>query len=252
MNIESLLNNYIDWLKDNISFEKYGQYYEITAPFLDASNDYLQLYVKMDGNDIYFTDDGATISGLELNGMSMTPKRKKQLKLIASQFGVNIQNNELVMKCSPLKFPERKHMFVQAMLRIGDMYLTSQSKTASFFLDDVINFFNEKEIYCTENVSFSGKTGYNHVYDFLFQRSKAKSERLCNAISNPSKTNVNNSLFSWLDTKETRPKGSKFILLLNDENKIGSDIISSAENYEVSVVKWSERNTKDSLELFAS
>lgn len=250
--IKDLLDDYTKWLRDKITFEQYGQYYEITAPFLDASNDYLQLYVKLEGNEVYFTDDGFVLNELEFNNVKLNSKRKQQIQLIASQFGVTVTKDELTMKAPQREFAQHKHMFIQAMLRIGDMYMTSQTRMPSVFMDDVVNFFKKEEIYCTENVAFAGRTGYNHVYDFLFQRSKTKKERLCNVINNPTKSNVNNSLFSWLDTKDTRKADSQFILLLNDQNKINSDVLDSAYNYDVKVIKWSERDKKENLELLAS
>ena len=61
MDIQRLIDDYTSWLKSEITFDKIGEYYEITTPYLDNANDYLQIYVKQDGNEIYFTDDSATI-----------------------------------------------------------------------------------------------------------------------------------------------------------------------------------------------
>ena len=56
MDIQKLIDDYTSWLKNEITFEKVGEYYEITTPYLDHANDYLQIYVKQEGNDIFFTD----------------------------------------------------------------------------------------------------------------------------------------------------------------------------------------------------
>ncbi|HJA31783.1 MAG TPA: DUF1829 domain-containing protein [Candidatus Eisenbergiella pullicola] len=252
MDIQSLLDNYINWLKSEITFSQIGEYYEITTPFLDPSNDYLQIYVKQEGADIFFSDDSNTIRNLELNGLSFTPKRKNQLAFIANQFGVALNGDELVAKAPIKEFPQKKHMFVQTMLRISDMYMTSQNRVTSFFLDDVTTFFKEKDIYATENVSFFGKSGYNHVYDFLFPRSRTMPERLCNLINNPNKTNINSTLFAWLDTRQTRKKDSQLLLLINDENKVSEEALDAAHNYDVSIIKWSERNQEKNLSMLAS
>ena len=68
MDIQSYINEYVDWLKSEITFSKVGEYYEINTPFLDNDNDYLQFYVKQNGQEIFFTDDGFTINGLEMAG----------------------------------------------------------------------------------------------------------------------------------------------------------------------------------------
>lgn len=54
MDIQKLINDYTEWLRKEISFDKIGEYYEITAPYLDSANDYIQLYVKQIDNEIFF------------------------------------------------------------------------------------------------------------------------------------------------------------------------------------------------------
>ena len=77
MDIQKLIDDYATWLKQEITFEKVGEYYEITTPYLDNANDYLQIYVRQIGDDIYFTDDSATIRNLKMEGFQFTPARKK-------------------------------------------------------------------------------------------------------------------------------------------------------------------------------
>lgn len=69
MDIEHYINDYIHWLKNEITFSKVGEYYEISSPFLDEKNDYLQFYVKQSGDDILFTDDGYTLNELQSIGI---------------------------------------------------------------------------------------------------------------------------------------------------------------------------------------
>ena len=56
---------YIKWLEQEISVNKIGEYIEITSPFLDRYNDYLQVYVKLEKDDeIILTDDAYIINNL--------------------------------------------------------------------------------------------------------------------------------------------------------------------------------------------
>ena len=71
MDIQGLIDEYAAWLREKITFEKFGEYYEITTPYLDNSNDYLQIYVKQDGEEIYFTDDCATIRNLKQAALTL-------------------------------------------------------------------------------------------------------------------------------------------------------------------------------------
>ena len=175
-----------------------------------------------------------------------------QIKRILSQFGVTLQKNELTLKAPASDFPKAKHFFVQAMLRINDLYMTSRSKVFSYFLDDIQLFFRDNNIYCSENVQFIGKSGYIHNYDFLFQRSRTKPERLCVAINNPTRTSASNILFAWDDTKKTRQPDSCLIVFLNDENSVPKGMEEAFLNYGVSTILWSQRNSKQNIDLIAS
>lgn len=59
MEIKQLIDDYIHWLKKEITFEKIGEYYEITTPFLNSTNDFIQIYVRIDKDTIFFTDDNS-------------------------------------------------------------------------------------------------------------------------------------------------------------------------------------------------
>lgn len=250
MDIQKLIDAYTSWLNSEISFEKHGEYYEITTPYLDNANDYLQIYVRQDGQHIYLTDDCATIQGLKIQGFQFTPKRKAHLNQILNQYGVSLSGDELTAKASIETFAQKKHMFIQAILRIDDMFTLSKSKVASVFFDDIQSFFAQKEIYYSENVQFTGKSGFSHSYDFLLQRSRTKPERLCQAVNNPNKTAMSNILFAWSDTKPARREDSQLIVILNDQNGVPKGIEDGFQNYNAKTMRWSEREKEQNINLF--
>ena len=252
MDIQKFINDYLLWLKREITYDKIGEYYEINAPFLDSDNDYIQFYVKQEGQLIFFTDDGYTINSLESRGLTLSLDRRKKLELILKQFGVSLQGKELVMKASADEFSEHKHAFLQCILHVNDMYMLANSKRISIFADEVKAFFDEKEIYCTDDVQFSGKSGLIHHYDFCIQRSKTKPERLCVALNDPSKSAMMNTLFIWEDTKPYRKTGTQLITLINDSHTISKGVEEAFSNYDVQTLKWSERNSKGFYELLSA
>lgn len=252
MDIQKYIDDYANWLKNEITFTKMGEYFEITTPFLDVYNDYLQLYVRQEGDTIYFSDDCYTMNLLAASGFVLTPNRKKQLKNILAQYGIELNRSELILKANAHEFPQKKHLFVQAMLRVSDLYMTSRVKVSSIFLDDIQEYFQQNDIFCTEDVQFIGKSGFYHNYDFVLQRTKNKPERLCMAINNPTKSTIGNVLFSWSDTKTTRKKDSQLIVLLNDNNAISPNVTEALTNYDVNSILWSKRNEKNILDLLSA
>ena len=233
MDIQTLIDEYAAWLRSEITFQQVGEYYEITAPYLDSANDYLQIYVRQEGDEILFSDDGMTIRNLEMNGFQFTTMRTKYLKRILMQYGVSEHRGELVAKAPRKDFAPKP-------------------KVASLFLDDVQDFFSEKGIYCAENVQFTGMSGFSHNYDFLFQRNRTQPERLCQAVNNPNKSSMGNILFAWNDTKPARRVDSQLIVILNDQNGIAKGIEDAFGRYDAKVVRWSERDKAENLSLLSA
>src|SRR3989338_5923206 len=83
------VNNYLDWLKGEITTNKVGDWIEVTTPFLDRHNDYIQIYVTKKNGSYFMTDDGYTISDLEISGCELdSPHRKNLLDVTLNGFGV--------------------------------------------------------------------------------------------------------------------------------------------------------------------
>ena len=252
MDIQKMIDDYAHWLKSEITFERIGEYYEITTPFLDSANDYLQIYVRQDDDNLLFTDDSATINNLKMCGFQFTATRKAHLNRILSQYGVKLSGDELTIKATPRDFPQKKHLLLQCMLRVDDMFAMSKSKVASLFLDDIQEFFDQRDIFYSDNVQFTGTSGFAHSYDFLLQRTRNKPERLCQAVNIPNKTSMSNILFSWSDTKPVRKQDSKLVVILNDSNSIAHGIEDAFNNYNAHVIRWSERDKTENLAMLSA
>lgn len=243
LNPIELKEKYISWLEDEITVNKINEYIEVTSPFLDRYNDYLQVYAKLENdNEILLTDDSYIINNLEMSGIDMkSNKRKQLLQSILNKYSVKLKGDALISKSNADDFPQKLLFLMQAMLNVDDMFMLSQNKVASLFLDDVRSFLDRKDIYYTRDVNFVGKSGFVYSYEYLIQRTKEKPERLCKVINNPNKQNFQSTMFMWNDTKETRDDNSQLIVFLNDENKIDTSIIEGFKNYNVNTIPWSEK-----------
>ena len=242
----------MQWLRTEIKFEKIGEYYEITTPFLDGGNDHIQFYVRLEGDAVYFTDDGFTINQLMMNGFQLNPNRKKILNSILKQYGVELSGDSLVSKADVRSFPQKKHMFIQAIIKIDDLFVTARNKSIASFTDEIQDFFAKKDIFYSDNVQFTGISGFSHNYEFLLQRSKNKPERLCRVMNNPTKTNMGNILFAWNDTRPARRDDSQLIVLLNDRNSISKGIEEAFLNYDAKVIKWTEKEAASSIDILTA
>ena len=72
LNPIELKEKYVKWLEDEITVNKIGEYLEVTSPFLDRYNDYLQVYAKLESDDeVILTDDSYIINNLKMSGVDI-------------------------------------------------------------------------------------------------------------------------------------------------------------------------------------
>ena len=126
MDIQKMIKEYTDWLYSSFSAVQVGEYYELTTPYLDRYNDHMQIYVKQESNGSYLlTDDGDIITSLASSGLSISrsPKRKRMLEHITRNFGISMNGNALEIRARKDTYPQKKHMLLQAMMTIDDMFI---------------------------------------------------------------------------------------------------------------------------------
>ena len=243
--IQGLMNAYYAWLKDRSDVRKIdNKWIEITTPYLDRHNDYIQIYATKKDDGFILTDDGYTILDLKQGGCDLnTPKRQALLKMTLNGFGIKLHNNEIMIKATPDNFAMRKHNLIQAMLAVNDMFYLARPMVINLFYEEVVNWLDTNEIRYTSKVIFSGKSGYDHLFNFVIPKSLVQPERIIQTISSPNRNTAQAIAFSWLDTKEVRPHDSRAYAFLNDkEGLIPFEVISALSEYSIEPVRWSQRD----------
>lgn len=243
--VRNLMDQYLAWLKEKTVLREVNEHVEVTTPYLDRHNDHIQFYVKRNKNGYILTDDGYTIDDLKHTGCKLdTPKRQDLLKMTLNGFGVQMERDALVVHATPENFNLRKHNFVQAMLAVNDLFYLSVPMVASLFLEDVTAWLDLHEIRYTPKAKFTGKSGYDHLFDFVIPKSRRAPERILQTINRPARETAQAVAFSWVDTKEVRPPDSLAFTFLNDSDVSPSAaVLDALRNYEVRPVLWSERET---------
>jgi hypothetical protein len=242
--IDLLIDGYWRWLRDKTAIKHLKDWVEITTPYLDPHNDYIQIYARKTDNGFILTDGGETLIDLEHSGCVMdSPKRQAILRTILNGFGINYQNAELQVTATRDNFSLRKHNLVQAILSVHDMFFLASSTVEALFLEDVAAWLENVNIRYTPRVKFSGKSGFDHMFDFVVPKSKFAPERIITTINNPSKNAAKNLIMAWIDTKASRPNSSESFAFLNDNEKpIAANVIDALRNYEITPVAWGQRN----------
>jgi len=241
--IQSLLDRYRAWLKDKTVVRQVNDWVEITTPYLDRHNDYLQIYARRQNGDYLLTDDGYVLHDLASSGCALdSAKRQALLKSTLNGFGIQLEKERLEVKASPGNFGLRKHNLVQAMLAVNDLFYLASPVVASVFLEDVIAWLELHEIRYTPKVKFTGKSGYDHLFDFVIPRSKSKPERILQAINRPNRNSAQALAFSWIDTREVRASESRAYAILNDSDQpLHASVLDALRTYDLRPVPWSNR-----------
>lgn len=242
--IEHLVDRYRFWLKDRTSLKSvHADWVEITTPFIDRHNDAIQIYVKSEAGRFRLTDDGHTIRDLELSGCVLdTPKRKWFLRTAVGGYGVDETNGLLTTYATAENFSARKHALIQSILAVNDLFYTASATIRSLFREDVESWLDLADIRYVPNVQFTGKTGYQHQFDFAIPRSRAAPERIIKAINNPNKESALGLIMAWNDTVEQRPSDARAIAILNDnERSIAIPVLDALRGYEIEPMLWSKR-----------
>jgi hypothetical protein len=252
INCAELIDAYTNWLRSNTTACKVGEACEVTTPFLDRHNDYVQFYVQRNNGQYVLTDDGNTIRDLELSGVDFSsPRRARLLALALNGFGVRRDGDDLVVEARADELPQKQHSLLQAILSVNDMFMTAKPLVQTLFHEDVEQYLHTHDIRFTPNVQFTGQSHFVHTFDFVIPASKHAPERIVRAINRPTKDTVTSLLFAWNDTRKVRPENAVAFAFLNDEDKTPSgSLLDALKQYDVVPVQWSHR--EDAAEQLAA
>jgi hypothetical protein len=241
--VQALVDQYWSWLKDRTTLRQLGDWTEITTPYLDRHNDYLQIYARRDNGGLTLTDDGYILRDLEQSGCKLdSAKRQSLLRTALNGFGIQLRDDRLEVHASAETFALRKHNLVQAMLAVNDLFYLASPMVASLFYEDVVSWLDLSDVRYTPKVKFTGKSGYDHLFDFVIPKSRRQPERILRAINRPSRDTAQVMAFSWVDTREVRPAGSRAYAILNDaEHPVSESVVDALTSYEITPVRWSSR-----------
>ncbi len=241
---DRLVETYLAWLKDTTTLRQVDDWIEITTPYLDRHNDYLQIYIRRQNDNYTLTDDGYILGDLERSGCNLdTPKRNALLTMTLNGFGVQLTNDALTVHATKENFAQKKHSLIQAMLAVNDLFYLAMPTVASVFFEDVEAWLDIHDIRYTPKAKFTGRSGLDHLFDFIIPKSRHQPERILQTINRPARDTAQTVVFSWIDTKEVRSPDSKAYALLNDaEHAISGEVLDIFRNYNVTPVSWSTRD----------
>ena len=189
------------------------------------------------------TDDGSILHDLEQSGCRMdSPKRQTLFKTTLNGFGVQTDGKALEVRASADNFAVRKHNLLQVMLAVNDLFCLASATVSSLFHEDVVAWLDLSDVRYTPNVQFTGKSGYDHRFDFVIPKSRVQPERVLRTINRSNRDTVQAMAFSRVDTREMRSSETRACAILNDtEQAVSGNALDAMRNYDVRPIPWSAR-----------
>ncbi len=253
--VNTLINEYYTWLKNKtivISDER-TEWIAIQTPFIGLFNDVIEIYAKKKDDKIILSDNGETFHNLELVGTSLYRfgERRNIAERILLNYGIQLQDNELVTETTKQNFSQKKHNFLSAIMELNDLYVLSKANVASIFKEDVRTYLDEKNIIYTPDYISKGSTGLDFMFDF--QIAGKSSELILKSFNTINKQSLSSFLFSWDDIKPIREKISKkkviAIAVINDEEKpIKEEFLEALKAKKANYIIWSERHRENNVD----
>ncbi|SMO49564.1 protein of unknown function DUF1829 [Saccharicrinis carchari] len=248
------MDDYYSFLKEKtlVTTSNSSDWIEISTPFVGLFNDTVDIYAKKEGNRIILSDDGNTFRDLELSGLeiSRSPKRKEILDRILINYGVRVNNEELITEATERDFPQKKLHLISAILETADMYYLARHTVASVFREDVKSYLDEQELIYTPYFISKGSTGLEFTFDF--QIAYRNTEIVIKSFNSVNKMNLPHFLFTWEDIKKVREQQTQKAIIglavINDiDREVSDEYLSALDNKGAQYILWSQRHNLENI-----
>lgn len=237
---------YLSWLRSGTLSESLSEKVsELTTPFVDRHNDHIQVYAeRQPGDKFLLTDDGYIWSELRSSGVETRGVRREELvQSLLAGHGVHLDGHALQANATIGDLGRKIHSLVQAMLSLDDLFVLAQPTVGPTFLHDVATFFDERDIRYTPAAKFSGRSGLDHLINFVIPKSRHAPERFVQVVNAPRRDRVENLLFAVADTRSARSAETEFYAILNDARRgIAPEVAAAFDAYAVKARRWSNRD----------
>ncbi len=252
--IDQLINDYYRFLRQKTVITELpsSEWVEISTPFTDVFNDTIEIYAKKSNGKIILSDDGRTLKNLELSGVeiSRSHNRKEMFERILLNYGVRLENKELMAEATEATFPQKKLNLLAAISEANDLYAIAKHTVAGLFREDVKAYLDEQEMVYTPYFISKGSTGLEFTFDF--QIAYRQSELLIKAFNTINKLNLSHFLFTWDDVRQVREKQTEkkvigLAVINNEEREVKDEYLEALRNRGAEFILWTDRNKPENI-----
>jgi len=245
MRCELLLNNYIQWLKDDFKCYPIEKGCHIVTPFLRPDNDAIELYIYESSNRYKITDEGSTFEFLFLHGIDIdtSAKRKEIIEAVTKRTYTSFDGTDLYTYVNDIsELGIAVNNIISAIQNICCIVFTGKEISKNTFKEDVKAFLQSKNITIKERFAIEGYAE-TQVFDIAVIKSKINViEPLTTSSAAYANLLAQRVAYKFTDV---RHKISNFngIVVINDEEDVWSpDTLKILESYSDAFTGWKERD----------
>ena len=122
----------------------------------------------------------------EYDRISMHGVKRVLLEQQAKSLGFPVEKVFISKNASNDEYATKMREVLEKYTRLG----VHSVAFGDIFLEDVAPWLDMHEIRYISGVKFTGKSGYDHLFDFVIPKSRKQPERIVRAINHPSRDNV--------------------------------------------------------------
>ena len=118
----------------------------------------------------------------------------------------------------------------------------SEEHVLSLFKEDVAMFVETNAIPVFPDFKLSGRTGFDHKFDFGLPKTSRKPQRVLQAINNLTKDQATSFAFAVADVRVIRVEPFQAFTFINDvDHPPNDDNLSAIQAYDIKPLLWSHR-----------
>jgi hypothetical protein len=122
------------------------------------------------------------------------------------------------------------------------MFVMGEEHVLSLFKEDVAKFLEANAVPVFPDFKLSGRSGFDHKFDFGLPKTPRKPQRVLQAINNLTKEQALSFAFAVADVKAIRAEPLQAFTFLNDvEHPPNEENLGAIRAYEVVPLLWSHR-----------
>ncbi len=163
-----------DTLKMNVGelflCEELNGQLRIRTPYLYPDGDYIDLFVKPEGDTLLVSDLGETVRWLRMQSIAprRSPKQGQMIEDACLTHGVEFYRGMLTLRARAdgSDLGEVITRLGQAALRVSDLWFTFRTRTFESVTDEVAEFLSERHILFDRAKRLIGRSGRSYLIDF--------------------------------------------------------------------------------------